>query len=134
MPRSVSYAIRLLYLGVICYLAANVLSIAEINGPNARSDAQFMLFLLTLLLCAIYFLLVSRISERSKLALIVLSIVGVLSTINLLSDIGAIVRGMIAGDLAVALGFAASSLQIVALGLLLVPTSRYWWRNPAAVE
>jgi uncharacterized membrane protein len=134
MPKSVSYAIRLLYLAVVCYLAANVMSIAQIKGPNARSDAQFLLFLLTLVLCAIYCLLVSRVSERSKLALIVLSIVGGLSVINLLSDIGIIVRAMIEGDLVVALGFAASGLQIVALVLLFSPTGRGWLRSPVADE
>lgn len=121
-----------MYLGVVCYLAANVLSIAQIKAPNARSDAQFMLFLITLILCAVYCLLVSRISERGKLARIILSIVGVMSAIDLAGNIRKVFERFEADPFVVALGVSAGCLQIAALVLLFVPASRNWFRGAEA--
>jgi hypothetical protein len=131
MPKAVIYATRSLYLGVACYLAANAVGIAQIQGSGARGDAQFMLFLMTLALCAVYCLLVSRISERSKLALIVLSVLAVVSIINLVANLGSISKQMESNPLVAALGVAATCMQTIALVLLLMPSSREWFWNRA---
>jgi hypothetical protein len=131
MPKSISYAIRSMYLGAVCYLAANVLSIARTRVPHGRGDIQFMLFLVTLVLCAVYCLLVSRIAERSKLARIILSILGGVSAINLVGGIGEVFKRFEADPLVVAFGLGAGCLQIVAVVLLFVPSSRNWFREVA---
>jgi ribose/xylose/arabinose/galactoside ABC-type transport system permease subunit len=126
MPKTAVYAARSLYLGVSFYLAAISLSIVQIGG---RSDAQFMLFLMTLALCAIYCLLVSRASERSKLALILLSIVGVVSAIDIAANAGSLFEKFQNDPFVVTLGFGATCLQTTGLVLLFAPSSREWFRQ-----
>jgi hypothetical protein len=117
-----------MYLAVVCYFGANVLSIAKINRPPVRGG-QFMLFLITIILCAGYCLLVSRISERGKVALILLSILGVVSAINLVGNMGHVLEQFESDPFVIALEFCANCLQVVALVLLFVPVSRNWfWR------
>jgi hypothetical protein len=138
-----------MYLAVICYFGANVLSIAEaphigdetlsalfaitISGPRWRADGQFLLFLVTIILCAIYCLLVSRVSERSNLVRILLSILGVLSAIKLLANAGNIFEQFERAPFVVAFAVGANCLQVAAVVLLLVPASRHWFRQTEAV-
>ena len=127
MPRPIRFAIRSMYLGAVCYFLANVLPLAQIKG--ARSDVQFMLVLLTAGLCAVYSLLVSRVSERSKFALILLLVVGVLSALNLASNASGLPEAFKTDPLVAGLGLAANVLLIVALVLLCLPASREWFRR-----
>jgi hypothetical protein len=108
------------------YLAAISLLIVQIGG---RSDVQFMLFLLTLALCAAYCLLVSRVSERSNLALILLSLVGAVSAIDVIANVGSLFEKFGNDPFVVALGFSATCLQTIGLVLLFAPTSREWFRQ-----
>jgi hypothetical protein len=129
MPKAILYAIRSLYISVIFYFAANSLWIAQIGSLHVRSDIQFMLFLNTLAPCAIYCLLVSRISERGQLALILLSIVGAISAIGVVANVGILLESFKSDLSVIALEFGARCLQTGGLALLFVPTSREWLRQ-----
>ena len=129
MPKTVVYAVRLLYLGVIAYLSANSLGTWQTVTHRASGDVQFMLFLMTLALCAVYCLLVSRISDRSKVALILLSIVGAITILNVVTNLGTLFEQFAQNPFVVAFGYAAAILQTVGLALLFVPASREWFKQ-----
>lgn len=123
-----------MYLGVVCYLVASILGIAQISGSNVIAGSQFLLFVMTLGLCAIYCLLVSRISERSKFALVILSGVGVLSAFNLMTSITRMTETFGTDPLLTTLDASASCLHMVAVVLLFVPASREWFRRTEIVR
>jgi hypothetical protein len=79
----------------------------------------------------VYCLLISRITERGKLALILVTIFGVVSILNLLTQIGEIFKG---DPLVLAFSLGANFLQAVALVLLFLPMSREWFRPAQQVE
>jgi hypothetical protein len=132
MPKPIINAVRLMYLAVTCYFGAVVLAIAQI-GPRARGDVQFLLFVETIILCAIYCLLVSRISSRGKFSLIIMTILGVTSVINVLFNIGNIFSRFGNDPFVYALDLGANCLHVAAVVLLFVPASRRWlWSTEAA--